>query len=74
MPMGLGWMFVSAGPLSLMRIFCCVNWDKIERPKKEGGQIEVGSLNADVEGTPKSGDISESSHYTKVEKVSSHST
>jgi hypothetical protein len=74
LPAGLGWMLLATGPLSLMWIFCFVDWDKIEPPKKEGGQIEVGSVNADVGCTPKSGGIPEPTLYTEVEKLRGHST
>jgi hypothetical protein len=60
--------------VSLVWVFCCVDWDKIEPPKCEGGQIEVDSVNADVEYTPKSRDIAEPTLYTKEEKLSGHFT
>jgi hypothetical protein len=60
--------------VSLVWIFCCVDWDKIEPPKSEGGQIEIDSVNADVECILKSRDIAEPTLYTEKEKLSVHFT
>ena len=47
MPAGLGWMLVVPAPLSLVWLFCFVDWDKIEPPKNEGGQTEANSVIAE---------------------------
>jgi hypothetical protein len=47
MPGGLGWMALVPPPLSLVWLFCFVDWDKIELPEKEGGQTEAGSVIAE---------------------------
>jgi hypothetical protein len=67
MPMGLAWMVFVPGPLSLVWLFCCVDWERIAPQKKEGGQTEDGSVIA--EGSAREKDQENSKNLTEVLSV-----
>lgn len=60
-------MLLVPAPLSLVWLFCFVDWDKIEPPKSEGGQTEAGSVIA--EGSAGENDVEECKNLAEVLSV-----
>jgi hypothetical protein len=63
-PGALGWMCFVSAPFTLVWVFCFVDWDKIEPPKKEGGQ--TGAESVIDAGTAGENDVEERNNMAEV--------